>query len=116
MLRFWEEKTRVHVGRMEQKQQEVEAYSTKFQSLIRRLDAATTPVVPIQNAYFMEGLNKGLKRSLALLDLEALSLEEIVQAAVRAEQVLFTSKGRKGKVKYEEADGESETDNEEEPD
>ena len=104
------------LGRLEQKNQEVEAYAAKFRSLIRHLDAATTPAVPIQNAYFMEGLNKGLKRSLASLDLEALSLEEVVQAAVRAKQVLFTSKGRKGKVKYEEADGESDTENEEEPD
>ena len=72
LLRFREEKTRVHVlaklGRLEQKQQEVEAYVAKFRSLIRRLDAPTTPAVPIQNAYFMEGLNKGLKQSLASLD------------------------------------------------
>ena len=85
----------------------------KFRSLIRRLDIATSPTVPIQNAYFMEGLNKGLKSSLASLDLEALSLEEIVQAAVRAEQVLFTSKGRKGKMKYEDAEEDSDSDNEE---
>ena len=57
----------------------------------------------------MEGLNKGLKRSLASLDLEALPLEEIVQAVVRAEQVLFTSKGRKGKMKYKDAGEDSDS-------
>ena len=41
---------------------------------------------------------------------------KVIQAAVRAEQDLFTSKGKKGKLKYKDAKEDSDSDNEEQSD
>ena len=119
LSRFRKEKTAgdllKKIKGLKQKKMLVEDYAQKFRSLLARLEVDDTPSAESQAAYFINGLRRNLRNSVANVDITA-GFEQIVLVATRVEKRLGVLPDKKKKSRSFDSESDSNSDSESESD
>ena len=93
----------------------VEDFAQKFRSLVGRLQGRDQLSDEMMATYFLKGLNRVLRTSVANVDLAG-GFDELVNAATRVEKRLGKAKAKNKRKKRDDSDTESESDSSDDED